>query len=253
MKILYNRVRFLLMPVTLLFCSHSYGAEFVFGRNGGLFCLDKNALDSFAAIELYRTINGMQDLGPTPSGCGAIQPETTANVSDFAKDGVRVSGTAVSPKLADGKPVFFVALEANTSPAAASTAINSTPTPAPVEAKRTYKIVGPEDVRNTPSKWIGRDIQFERVRVYWVADDDVRFLTRANLTLFGEDVRGDPQTLDFLRANCETAREVDMSKCVVSIKFRYTRHGEDNPGGLMKRTVLASDDIEVHRPLQRRR
>lgn len=243
------RITTLLVAVSCCGTGHAAGAGKTFGPNGALYCANKAALDAFSAVELYRTINGMQDLGVPPPGCGTIQPGEAGVVSDVTRDGMRIAGMIVLAKFAGGMPVHFVALE-KAPPEAAPTA---PAVAAPPPVKRVFKVVGPEDVRNTPKKWEGRDIRFERVRVYWVADDDVRFLTRANLTLFGEDVRGDARTIAFLKENCETSREADMAKCVVSVNFRYTRHGEDNPGGLMKRTVLATDDIEVERPAQRRR
>lgn len=158
--------------------------------------------------------------------------------------------TKPTRSFADGRPVAFMTFDKSAEVAVAPTR-TEVPPASSANAPRTFKLVSLEDVRNTPAKWQGRDIQFARVQVYWVGDDDVRFLTKSSLTLFGSGVRGDPKGVAFLKENCETSCEADMAKCTVTVKFSYKRHGEDSPNGLMKRTILVSDDIEIARPGRR--
>lgn len=119
-------------------------------------------------------------------------------------------------------------------------------------APQDFKVVDPNDIRNTPTKWQGRPIQFNNVRVYWVSDTDVRILTNINLTLFAVKVVGPPEAIQFYKSNCETEREATSQKCRASVRFTYLKHGEDTPSGLMKRTVLISNDVTFVRSQGRR-
>lgn len=120
-------------------------------------------------------------------------------------------------------------------------------------ASEPIKIVDPADVRATPSKWQDRKIQFGRVNVYWVSDDDVRILTGAGVTLFAERVLGPSDAIEFFKRECETSKEANSAKCRATVKFSYYEHSTDSPGGLRKRTVLSTKDLEFVRPPQRRR
>jgi hypothetical protein len=201
-----------------------------------------------------------QNRRDVPDDCGLLYPGDDGSLLTLQVENDRLSGRIILREKGKGQPVhFFTVTTYLAIVAAPASAAPSSPSVAPPAAKkeepaaRSFKVVSPADVRNTPDKWIGRDIQFSRVNVYWVADDDVRFLTGVNLTLFGEDVRGDAKTITHLKENCETSREANSGKCVVNVKFKYTRHGEDSPGGLYKRTVLSSDDIEVELTARQRR
>ncbi|MET3892805.1 hypothetical protein ABIE41_003881 [Bosea sp. OAE506] len=118
--------------------------------------------------------------------------------------------------------------------------------PAPFSA-RTFKRIDPADVKNTPDKWVNRDIEFASVRVYWVADNDLRILTNDSMTLFGRAPLGDPADVAYLRENCETSKEADTAKCRVRVRFNYTEHRTDMPGGMFKRTVLVAPQVEFAR------
>lgn len=219
----------------LVFIGHNsfcLADQIVAGKSGAIIC--KDASELFAASEAALK-------GNTISNDCEFLPAGTEINSIFVKaeGALRVGlGDAKKP---DGKTrsgAFLVTVEdASTKP------------PAPASADRVFKVVSPIDVLATPSKWIGRDIEFRNVRTYWVADDDVRFITGTDLTLFGRSVRGPEAGIKFLRENCETQQEMFMAKCRVNVRFSYQKHGEDTPNGFRKRTVLISDDIEIARPV----
>lgn len=110
---------------------------------------------------------------------------------------------------------------------------------------RTFKRVSPNDVRNTPTKWKGRPIEFANVNVYWVGDDDVRILTGTNVTLFATKIRSADR--GHFSNGCETEDEAMSRKCKATVRFVYQDHDEDQPNGLFKRIVLTSDDVELIR------
>lgn len=131
--------------------------------------------------------------------------------------------------------------------------VSASPEPKPAAIDASYKTVDPRDVQATPDKWKDRGIQFNRVQVYWVADDDVRILTGTSLTLFARNVVGPPEAVRFFKQECETSREALSEKCRAAVRFSYFRHGEDQPNGYQKRVVLQSNDLEFVRLPQRRR
>ena len=132
-------------------------------------------------------------------------------------------------------------------------AASEKPVERPTSWGRTFKRISPNEVRNAPTKWEGRDIEFRNVNVYWVDDNDVRFVTDHRVTLFARDVRGAHGDREFLKANCETEDEALSRKCLVTVRFKYDEHDVDQPTGIVKRTVLRSADVEVERIQQRRR
>lgn len=135
----------------------------------------------------------------------------------------------------------------------APAAVSVSPEPIPPKVEASFKAVDPRDVQATPDKWKDRGIQFNKVQVYWVADDDVRILTGTNLTLFARNVIGPPEAVRFFKQECETSREAFSGKCRAAVRFSYFRHGEDQPNGYQKRVVLQSKDLEFVRLPQGRR
>ena len=118
---------------------------------------------------------------------------------------------------------------------------------------RNFKSIDPDDVRNTPGKWAGRDIEFASVQVYWVDDNDVRLLTHSALTVFAKSLTGSLADVAHFRANCETAKESNLPSCRARLRFSYSRHSEDMPTGLRKRTVIVTDNAELIRQGPRHR
>lgn len=219
-------------------------AEFTVPPRGGLYCESVDDITKFMIAAQRAEKTGEK---PTlPAGCGVLFPGQAGEILDLKRTGEFVTGRMIIKGVAGGRPIAFFSIEK------ANEEAPKPPPPIPT-GPRNYKVVSPADVRNSPDKWEGRDIEFKRVNVYWVGDDDVRFITRESLTLFAVDVKGDPAALSFLRENCETEREALSGKCAVSVKFRYFKHSEDNPGGLFKRTVLLSNDLIVERSERRRR
>lgn len=138
-------------------------------------------------------------------------------------------------------------VEVTVQPVAALASPPAVPVAAIPFSARSFKRIDPSDVRATPEKWVGRDIEFASVRVYWVADDDLRVLTPVGMTLFGRAPSGDAADVAYLRENCETSKEADSNKCRVRVRFSYTQHKTDMPGGLAKRTVLIAPQVEFAR------
>jgi hypothetical protein len=186
------------------------------GPDGAAYCVDADDFERILKKEKPR------------SNCGVIPPGTTTFVTVTKEIGDMSAGLGIADGINDGKPIhiLFVGKTAE-APRSFDT--------------RQFKRVDAPDIRNTPEKWIGRDIEIRNVNVYWVADDDVRFLTNSSLTIFGSKVQG--ADADFLRENCETQREAASSKCRANIRFSYSWHGEDNPGGLAKRVVIKTSDV----------
>lgn len=200
--------------------------------SGGVFCDDPDELKAMLLASLTKTVT------PKVKTCSTISNGTKIDAIQTEKLGDSVIVGVGSFQGADGATrtgAFTFALA------------SAEPTPKPTSAGRTYKRVGANDVRNTPTKWAGRDIEFANVNVYWVDDDDVRFVTSSSLTLFGSDIRGMPADIAFLKQNCETEGEALSRKCRVNVKFKYDSHSEDTPSGLRKRIVLRSSDIEAVR------
>lgn len=206
----------------------SAGAEVIIaGGSGSFYCED--GADIIKMIESAAKGRGAT-LGDT---CKPIVPGTKIDATSVNW----IDDLAVGRGEVDGKKdVAFIARKQ---------------TPMPTSEGRTYKRVSSVDVRNSPDKWAGRDIEFRNVSIYWVDDDDVRVLTDSSLTLFARNPRG--SEVDFFKANCETQAEALASKCRASVRFRYDKHGEDSPGGLAKRTVLVSSDVEIVRASRPRR
>ena len=221
-----------------------FAAEFTVPSSGALYCENSDDITKIVveATKAQRT----GEKPKLPAGCGMLAPGQVGEIVELKRTDGFIGGRLVVKGVSGGRPIAFFAVDKDES--------DSTKTPPPIPTgPRAYKVVSPADVRNSPEKWQGRDIEFKRVNVYWVGDDDVRFITRELLTLFAVDVKGDPDALSFLRENCETEREALSGKCVVSVKLRYFKHSEDNPGGLFKRTVLLSNDLVVERSERRRR
>lgn len=211
--------------------------DHVISVNGGVFCRDAAQIES-AIIALS---SGQNIRGSHVSSCFALPPRITIDIeSQTTIDGVqRGAATAYAPTGERVVGVFasLIAAQVKTTP--------RTPPPA-----RSFKTVSPTDVRATPAKWVARDLEFSNVRVYWVDDDDVRFLTNASLTVFASAVRGDARLVSALKSGCETAKETELARCRVAIRFSYNLHGEDKPNGYLTRTVIETDDVEV---IQKRR
>lgn len=209
--------------------------DHVIGINGGVFCRDASQIEG-AILALS---SGQAIRGTHVSSCFALPPRITIDIESQATvEGVqRGAATVYAPTGERVVGVFASSIDAQ---------FKATPRPSP----RSFKSVSPTDVRATPAKWVARDLEFSNVRVYWVDDDDVRFLTNASLTVFASAVRGDARLVAALKSGCETAKESDLARCRVAIRFSYQRHGEDKPNGYLSRTVIETDDVEV---IQKRR
>ncbi len=200
------------------------------GPKGGVFCSDERELLGMILIA------AMGDTPPPGKTCSVIKPGaviTTDKTTSVNKGMVMGKGDVVENGTTRSG-FFTVAI----------------PGPKLTSDGRTFKRLKPADVRNAPSKWSGRDIEFAGVNVYWVDDDDVRIVTDQRLTIFATEVRGTDR--DFFKQNCETEDEALSRKCKATVRFAYIEFDEDTPTGFIKRTVLKSDDVEIVRPAGRR-
>jgi hypothetical protein len=199
---------------------------------GAMFCQDSN--------DISRLV-----LKQTPlKSCGVIQPGKMILSLNMKEEAGIKGGIGIADGINEGKPFTFIMTEEVAGPTKSSTKKT-------FSDARQFKAVSPSDVRNTPGKWVGRDIEFSNVNVYWVSDDDVRFITKTSLTIFAESVQG--EDVDFLRKNCETEKEAFSGQCRVNVRFSYQTHSEDSPTGIAKRTVIMTDDVMVFRVKGRRR
>lgn len=194
----------------------------IVGSKGGIVCTD--ARDMLAMIE--RKLKGQPlDMGST---CQPVPASTTIEATSTEDLTPEIKGGL--GKNADGKAIAFLIWRDVVKPTSDG---------------RTFKRVSPNDVRNTPAKWQGRDIEFVNVNVYWVANDDVRIITDTNVTLFATDIRS--VEASFFSSQCETQDEALSRKCKATVRFKYDEFGEDQPNGIFKRIVLTSNDVELIR------
>lgn len=227
-------------------------------QSEGYFCENEQALDQF--ISSY-VVQGKPEIH---AGCGLIKAGENANLLIVVSDNEKLLGKAIVNGRQPATPVVFFTVVTN--PLSLSLVGAEAPAAAPslkaapaepvrmVEPEKEFKTISPRDVRNTPGKWMGRDIRFANVQIYWVDDDDVRILTGANVTLFSlHPLKGDQSVVERFRQNCETEREATSSKCRANVRFSYIRHSEDSPGGLFKRTVLVTTDATIEQPQPRRK
>ena len=196
---------------------------------GGFWCATEEDFSKTVRGDFQKTDSQM---GPS---CRAIAGGTTvkASVSD------KKPGMAYGVASFDGKDdvPFLIFQDAEAAGSPASPALSE---------KRTFKRVSPVDVRNSPSKWMGRPIEFARVQVYWIDEGEIRVLTDGGLTLFiGKYVQNDD--VKFFAKECETQDEALSPKCRASVRFVYSKHLEDNPTSSMTRTILISRDAELKR------
>ncbi|PZU95555.1 MAG: hypothetical protein DI527_00675 [Chelatococcus sp.] len=196
------------------------------GSKGGIICTDP--IEMVAMIE-RKLKNAPLDMGST---CQPVPAWTTIEATNAEDLTPEIKGGL--GKNADGKTIAFLIWR---------------DVAKPTSAGRSFKRVSPNDVRNTPAKWQGRDIEFTNVNVYWVASDDVRILTGTNVTLFATDIRS--VEASFFSSQCETEEEALSRKCRATVRFRYSEFGEDQPNGILKRIVLTSNDVELIKPVGR--
>lgn len=220
------KVAALSIMLAILACGSAQAEKVYAGSRGGFSCEDQNDVIVTAAGRLKAA-----DF-PLGKSCSAIEPYTT--IDAIKSDALNDETTFGVGTIKGGDKIIFVVYR----------------DVIPVTSHgRTFKRVSPVDVRNTPSKWKGRDIEFASVNVYWVADDDVRLLTTA-LTVFATKVRG--SAVEFLRKECETQAEAVSSKCRVMARIKYAEHDEDKPDGFSSRTILKTADVELIRNAARR-
>lgn len=224
----------------LIAASTSVSAQTVtIPASGSLFCEDPKIMLQIVMATL---------MGAKPDNfesCFTLKGGTqiAADKMEQMSDSVRLGIGKISDGPSAGKSGAFIMVSET----------QAKPVEKPTSWGRTFKRISPNEVRNAPTKWEGRDIEFRNVNVYWVDDNDVRFVTEARVTLFAKEVRGANADREFLRANCETEDEALSRKCLVTVRFKYDEHDVDQPTGIVKRTVLRSADVEVERIPQRRR
>jgi hypothetical protein len=217
-------------------------ADYVFGNKGAIYCETEKDLALIVATSLSKN----KDV-PSPNGCGTIPPGAVGSLIELKRVESFVSGAVVIAFVAKGKPVYFLTVEDEIDKKQIATKTESTDS----QILKNHRIISPRDVRNTPDKWQNRPIEFKSINVYWVDNNDVRFITSESVTLFATDVSGDENTLKYLKENCETEREAISLKCRVNVKFSYYKSGEDQPSGWAKRTTLISADAIVTRVVRR--
>jgi hypothetical protein len=221
----------ILSLAVLSFALTGYGlaSEIIVGSKGGFYCTDA---DDMQKVIIEALQGKMKDV---PKSCKMLTPGQKIDV--IKKEDISSEVVMGVGKIAEiPTPVIF------------SLSTSSTINNAPRSSEgREFKRVSPSDVRNTPAKWAGRDIQFSNVQIYWVADDDVRIITNDSVTLFASTIRGLESDISFLRKNCETEKEALSRLCRANVRFSYNEHSTDQPTGIFKRTVLQSNDVELIR------
>lgn len=204
------------------------------GPEGGWACAestDKTRMLVRAASEQKKDL---------PASCRTLAGGMKLEVEGYYDDG---DGVAVADATIDGKDVMVGVFVAKVAAADA-------PGAAPLKP-RVFKRVSPADVRNSPRKWQGREIEFGSAQVYWVEDNDVRIINEGSVVIFARKVGG--AEADWFKANCETQEEAFSSKCRATARFTYSGFDEDNPTPVSRRTILASDDVELIRIATQRR
>lgn len=230
--------RFLVALCLIAASTPGHAENYVVGPKGGVYCKTPDELSN----QIMSAMKGTHESFP---GCGVLNPGTPITTSYLDKSSGIVVGAGTSPNILGGVVFAFTTVEGD---GAAAPPAKAAPPKAPAgDPSRTYKVIGPEDVRNTPGKWVGRDLAFKNIHVYWVQDDDVRFITHAMVTVFAKNVSGDEKDLNFLRTNCETSKEADLPKCRVTIHFSYDKFDEDHPTPTVTRLVVDTSDIAVLR------
>lgn len=219
------------------FTSVCFAEEIIIGSKGGVSCDDPKDLEHMIA-------SAATGKNITSSGsCRMLPKGTKIETIKYEKigDGI-IMGIGKIIGTINNKDVIiftsFIEEIQNTS---------TTKSKQEKQLTRSFKLVSPTDVKNTPTKWMERDIEFTSINVYWVEDDDVRILTGTTLTLFAKKVIGSESDIKFLKNNCETANESSSRKCKAKVRFSYSEHSEDMPSGIRKRTVIISDDVELIR------
>jgi hypothetical protein len=214
--------------------------NYIVGVKGGMYCKTPDDLTN----QIAAAMNGSHESFP---GCGMLKPGALISTTVLNKIKGLVGGQGTSPGVLAGGDFAFTAVDEEVGAVSA-------PSPRPATAKapagdstRSYKVVGYDDVRASPAKWLGRDLAFRAVQVYWVEDNDVRFITNSMVTVFGKNIVAPTKDIEYLRANCETSKEAFSSKCRATIHFSYSNFDEDHPTPLVKRLVIMSDDIAVIR------
>lgn len=224
--------------LTALLAGPALSEDVTIGSDGSLFCLDADEMTEIVkAVVAGKAPPPMKSCSVLPAGTKV----STVKTEELTK-GVKIAVGIVQDGPMAKKPGVMI-LAGATAPAGAAEK--------PTSWGRTYKRVSASDVRNTPNKWSGRDLEFTNVNVYWVDNDDVRFITDKGVVVFASDVRGANADREFYKGGCETEAEAFSKKCRATIRFKYDRFQEDNPSPLMKRTVLQTADLEVIRPPRR--
>jgi hypothetical protein len=222
-----------------MFANPAVAEVYKLGSQGALYCETEEKLQAFMIKSLSQSASEADK-----KGCGVLPPATVGSVGSLFKNGDITTGDISVEGINSGKSVSFLAtqpLEVVSASSSNAKKVDKT------DFSGTFKVISPDDVRATPNKWVSRDIEFKNINVYWVDDNDVRFLTSTMLTLFSRNVSGSAVDIAYLKNNCETSKEATSSKCRVSVKFNYTQHSEDSPNGLSKRTILISDALMVVR------
>lgn len=230
-------MRLLVAGLSIMIATVAHAESFTVPGTGALRCDTVDDLQAF----LTKSLTGEK---ADASKCAVIEKGAVIDVIWInAASGMR-TGMATSPAINGGKPFAVLSPEA----AAAETPAAQ---PKAADETRVYKQVSPADVAATPTKWMGRDLEFKTVQVYWVDDDDVRLLTSQMMTIFVQRPRGSASDVEYFRKNCETSKEATSPKCRARVRFNYSDYGTDKPNGYMLRTVLKSSDAVLTRPPSR--
>jgi hypothetical protein len=114
-----------------------------------------------------------------------------------------------------------------------------------VQAQSKYRIVDALDLGVGSKKYIGKDIEMQRVRCYYADVDDYRCITNVPVSIFTKKI--EPEIAkDWIEENCDTLKKtVESRKCLVDIRFNLTDLTQDIIDGYQQRTVLLPSSVEV--------
>lgn len=119
-------------------------------------------------------------------------------------------------------------------------------------AFREFKRVAADDIRVTPSRWIGQHIEINGAHVYWVSPKDVRVVSPgSDVVVMAKGVKLSDD-FSYYAEECETVAASATPKCRASVRFSYSEFEIDNPTGTRNRLVLVAPEIDLIKPSRRR-
>jgi hypothetical protein len=106
-----------------------------------------------------------------------------------------------------------------------------------------YRVVDTADVRVSPNKFKGKNIELRGMNCYYSDDDDYR-CTDGTVTVFAKAATSES---NWLEKNCDTMKKFMSAQCKATVRFSYDEVTEDLLSGYKTRTILQTDTVTVIR------